>query len=149
MKTGKRLREMFARIAHVRVQMTLPLGARRVPEPDLLVVRGDEDDAPIAPPAADILLIVEVSDWTLAFDRPDKARLYARAGLGEYWLINLKNRQVEVHRIPDTAVGPGYADVRVFTEDESVLPNLAPPGSRPIPVADLLPPADETQTLAE
>jgi Uma2 family endonuclease len=128
--------------------MTLLLGRRRIPEPDLLVVRGSVDDAPIAPSADDILLVVEVSDWTLAFDRSDKARLYARAGLGEYWIINLKSRQVEVHRLPAVA-GPGYADVCVFTEGENVLPHLAPPGSRPIPVADLLPPPDETQSFSE
>lgn len=52
MKTGKRLRDTFTENAHVRVQMTLPLGRRRVPEPDLLVVRGSEDDSPIAPPPA-------------------------------------------------------------------------------------------------
>ncbi len=139
MRTNKRLREMFAGVAHIRVQTTLRLGTRRAPEPDLLVVRGDEDDAPITPPAADILLIVEVSDWTLAFDRSDKARLYARAGVGEYWIVNLRNRQVEVHR---GANGGDYSDVRVFTEDEFVQPVSAPEGCAPLPVRDLLPAPD-------
>nr|CAA9231927.1 hypothetical protein AVDCRST_MAG63-1013 [uncultured Armatimonadetes bacterium] len=140
LKVGKRLRERFAGMAHVRVQMTLPLGARRVPEPDLAVVRGDEDDAPAAPPAADVLLIVEVSDWTLAFDRADKARMYARSGVADYWVVNLRARQVEVHRGPDA---PGYADVRAFAEGESVRPPLAPPDAAPIPVTDLLPPPED------
>ena len=78
MKTNEWLRETFAGVAHVRIQTTLRLGARRVPEPDLAVVRGSVNDAPIFPPVSDILLVVEVSDWTLAFDRSDKARLYAR-----------------------------------------------------------------------
>lgn len=147
MKTNKRLRETFAGVAHVRVQTTLRLGSRRAPEPDLLVVRGDEDDSPITPPAADILLVVEVSDWTLAFDRSDKARLYARAGVGEYWIVNLKDRQVEVHRSAPGANGGDYSDVRVFTEDKFVPPANAPEGRAPLLVRDLLP-APDTEAAA-
>lgn len=142
MKTDFRLRALFADVAHVRVQMTLRLGPRRVPEPDLLVVRGTVDDAAIAPASEDILLVAEVSDGTLAFDRSEKARLYARAGVSEYWIINLRNRQVEVHRSPDSA-GAGYIDVRTFVEGEAIRPLLAPPDSAPVPVADLLPTANE------
>lgn len=139
LRTGKRLRELFAGVAHVRVQTTLRLGPRRVPEPDLAVVRGDEDDAPAVPPVADVLLIVEVPEWTLAFDRSDKARLYARAGVNEYWVLNLKDRQVEVFRDPQNG---DYADVRVFTEDESVRPIAAPEGRTSLLVRDLLPRPD-------
>lgn len=141
MKASKCLRTLFAEVAHVRVQTTLHLGPRRVPEPDLLVVRGAEEDSPIAPSPEDILLLVEVSDWTLAFDRSDKARMYARAGIREYWIVNLRNRQVEVHLSPD-ALDAGYADTRTFAEGESVRPQ-ATPAAAPLPVSDLLPSPDE------
>lgn len=83
-----------------------------------------------------------MSDWTLAFDRLDKARLYARAGIAEYWIVNVRNRQVEVHRLP-TDDGSGYADVRPFSEGESVRPLAAPAGAPPLLVGDLLPLAEE------
>lgn len=141
MRTDQRLRTLFAGVAHVRVRMTLLLGPRHAPNPDLAVVRGDVDTAPITPPVADILLVVEVSDGTLTFDRSDKAHLYARAGVGEYWIVNLKDRQVEVHRAPG-ANGGDYFDMRVFTEDEFVPPASAPDGRAPLTVRDLLPAPD-------
>jgi Uma2 family endonuclease len=57
MKTNELLREMFVGVGHVRVQMTLRLGTRRAPGPDLAVVRGSVNDAPITPPITDILLV--------------------------------------------------------------------------------------------
>jgi Uma2 family endonuclease len=74
--------------------------------------------------------------------------LYARAGVGECWVVNLKDRQVEAHRDPDTSGTTGdYATVRVFTEDETIRPLAAPAGRVAIPVRDLLP-ASDTESLA-
>ena len=80
------------------------------PEPDLAVVRGDERTYSNRHPGpADLGLVVEVSDTSLAFDRTDKARIYARAGIETYWIINLVDRQVEVYTQPTgPSASPGY-----------------------------------------
>ena len=81
------------------------------PEPDLAVVRGDERTYSNRHPGpADLGLVVEVSDTSLAFDQNDKVRIYARAGIETYWIINLVDRQVEVYTQPTgpTAL-PAYA----------------------------------------
>ena len=71
----------------VRVQGPLDLGERSQPEPDLAVVPGSPRDYRDHPKTAS--LVVEVSDSTLVFDRERKARLFAKAGIPEYWIINL------------------------------------------------------------
>ena len=112
--------------------MPLNLGRDSDPEPDLAVVRGRIEDYSDHPTTA--LLIVEVSDTTLRLDRR-KAGLYAAAGIAEYWIVNLNERQVEVHRSPQ-ADGE-YAERRVISAGES----LAPLGrsTLSIKVMDLLP----------
>lgn len=72
-----------------------------VPEPDLAIVRADADGYRTQHPrAGDVGLVIEVSDTTLAGDRLDKGRLYAEAGIGTYWIINLVDRQIEVYTAP-------------------------------------------------
>lgn len=107
------------------------------PEPDLAVT--SEPNTAYAdrhPGPDDLLLVVEVSDTTLEFDRTRKADLYARAGIGEYWVVDIMGRQVFVHRMPSEA---GYTDVTVYAEDELITPIAAP--QSPVRVADFLPPA--------
>ena len=71
------------------------------PEPDLAVVRGDKRTFLTRHPGpADVGLLVEVSDASLQRDRADKGRLYARARIICYWIINLIDRQVEVYTDP-------------------------------------------------
>jgi Uma2 family endonuclease len=80
------------------------------PEPDVAVVREDPVEYAIRHPnATDVGLLIEVSDSTLAGDRADKGRIYARAGIALYWIVNLVDRQIEVYTSPSgqTAV-PGY-----------------------------------------
>jgi Uma2 family endonuclease len=84
----------------VRVQCPMRLGADSRPEPDLAVVSGGPREQTGHPTSA--LLIVEISDTTLDFDRSQKALLYARHGIGEYWIVNLAERRVEVRRDPVT-----------------------------------------------
>jgi Uma2 family endonuclease len=68
-----------------------------VPEPDLAVVVFDADDYRTRhPTAADAALVVEVSDSSLEGDRGDKVRIYARAAISIYWIVNLADGQVEV-----------------------------------------------------
>jgi Uma2 family endonuclease len=134
------LREVFGQGWVVRVQLPLSLGVNSDPQPDAAVVAGRARDFKEAHPAT-AALVLEVADSSLAYDRKYKAGLYARAGIADYWILNLPDRQLEVHRRPkpDKAAefGVSYADVRVFKERDSVSP-LAKPKAV-IAVADLLP----------
>jgi Uma2 family endonuclease len=71
------------------------------PEPDVSIIRGtDADYRHRIPTAADVALLVEVSDWTLGLDRGLKLRAYAKDGIPVYWIVNLVDRQVEVYTRP-------------------------------------------------
>jgi Uma2 family endonuclease len=70
------------------------------PEPDLAVIRGDSEDYSNHPGPQDLALVVEVSDSTLQRDRITKQRIYARAGVSVYWIVNLIDGQVEVYTDP-------------------------------------------------
>jgi Uma2 family endonuclease len=104
--------------AIVRVQNPVRLGDRSEPEPDLALLRPRDDFyAEREPGPADALLIVEVADSSLAYDRGVKLPLYARAGVAETWIVDLGERVIEVHRSP----GPqGYAERRIFRVGEVV-----------------------------
>jgi Uma2 family endonuclease len=120
----------------VRVQGPLDLGERSQPEPDVAVVAGSPRDYRDHPTSA--LLVVEISDTTLEFDRERKARLYAKAGLVEYWVVNLVDRVLEVHRSPATdAQAPRYGEIKSVAAGEMVSPVAAPTAA--IAVSDLLP----------
>ncbi len=76
------------------------------PEPDVSLIRGrTEDYADSNPPASAVALVVEVADVTLRLDRSIKARIYARAGIPAYWILNLVEGCVEVHTNPDPSSG--------------------------------------------
>ncbi len=82
-------------------------------------------------------LVVEVSDTTLWRDRGQKARLYAAAGVAEYWIVNLSSRTLIVHRSP--AQGE-YRSVQTYDDTQSVAPEAAP--EHPVKIAEILPPAE-------
>lgn len=84
----------------VRVQMSFLAGKNSVPQPDVAVVDGRPWDYTVRPPSKAHLL-VEVSRSSLTMDRLTKAPIYARAGVPCYWIVNLRNRCVEVYREPD------------------------------------------------
>jgi len=122
------------------VRMQFPLNlATSDPEPDISVVAGRLEDYSDHPTTA--MLIVEVSESTLAYDRTRKASLYARAGIADNWIVNLVNNQLEVHRDPrpDPAqyYGHGYASVTVLGRQDVVRPLAAPQVS--LAVSALLP----------
>lgn len=125
---------------YVRTQLPLQLDAYSKPEPDVAVVRGQiRDYARVHPTTA--LMVVEVSDSTLTYDRDRKAELYAAAGIQEYWIVNLNDRILEVHRQP-VEVGSGssrfgYESITHYSESESVTPLGALDAT--IAVSDLLP----------
>jgi Uma2 family endonuclease len=87
------------------------------PEPDVAIVQGDRRDYVDRHPYADeVALVVEVADTTLQRDRTSKKRLYARAGITIYWIINLVERQIEVYTKPlSNAEEPDYQERTDFT----------------------------------
>jgi len=139
-KTGDTLRLAFGAGFFVRTQLPLHLGFHSEPEPDVAMIAGVPGDFRDAHPMA-AALVVEVSDSTLPGDRLRKANIYARAGLDEYWIVNLIDSQLEVHHapveMPDQPSGYGYADIKIFKPGEMVVPLAAP--HTMIAVTDLLP----------
>jgi Uma2 family endonuclease len=109
------------------------------PEPAVAVTRVSEDAyGDRHPGAEDLHLVVEVSDTTLRTDLIVKSRLYARAGIAEYWTLDLNARQLHIHREP--ADGE-YAVVTVHAETDTVALTAYP--DAPITIADILPPATD------
>ena len=124
----------------VRGQNPISLDDESAPEPDIAVVRGSLADYRHAHPARPAL-IIEVAESSLRFDRIEKGSLYARAGIVDYWIVNLVDRVLEVYRDPGADVtapyGWRYLSVERFTPPSSVAPIGVP--ATPIPVAALLP----------
>jgi Uma2 family endonuclease len=83
------------------------------PEPDLAVVRAEDETAAGRHPST-ALLVIEIADSSARHDLEVKARLYARAGIPEYWLVLVKDRAIAVLRGPDPAAGE-YRDRRILT----------------------------------
>lgn len=134
------LREVFKTGWVVRTQMPLDIDEDSLPEPDVAVVRGKARDYKAVHPRTSAL-VVEVADSSLDYDQNYKASLYARAGIADYWIVNLAERRLEVYRKPvkdkTSDFGFSYADVKYFRRGDSVRP-LAKPRAV-IAVADLLP----------
>lgn len=124
---------VFASGVHIRVQMPLALGLDSEPEPDIAVVPGPPGSYSSSHPTS-AALIAEVAESSLSHDRKRKASLYARAGVPEYWLINLVERHLEVFR--DPADGE-YRSSTILRAGDSVSA-LSRPDVK-IPVADLFP----------
>ena len=139
-KTARMLQAAFGAAWYVRMQGPIGLDDESEPEPDVAVVPGGVEDYGRAHPSR-VVLVVEVAETSLAFDRQYKASLYARAGMPDYWIVNLLDRVLEIYREPraDTAAPFGwrYARRGVARPGASVTP-LAAPGSS-VPVSPLLP----------
>ena len=123
----------------VRAQMPIALDDESSPEPDLAVVPGRRADYQLAHPTG-AALVVEVADSSLQFDRREKGSLYARARIAEYWIVNLIDRVLEIHRdpAPDPAAPHGwrYRSVSILAPPSVVTP-VALPSAR-IRIADLV-----------
>jgi Uma2 family endonuclease len=138
-RTAKALEAAFGRGWEVRTEGPIALDDDSEPEPDVAVVPGTPEDYSRAHPSRPVLT-VEIAESSLAVDRRHKGSVYARAGLADYWLVNLVERVLEVYREPqpDPAARFGwrYARVEVFDATARVTP-LATDSS--VRVADLLP----------
>jgi Uma2 family endonuclease len=134
------LRQAFGAGWLVRAHAPLALGRRSRPEPDVSVVRGSPRDYRSAAPT-DPALVLEVSQSSLALDRTRKASIYARAGIPDYWIVNLVEQVLEIYRDPVPFVLPrrgwAYRSAQRFGHGASVTPLGAPEAL--IAVADLLP----------
>jgi Uma2 family endonuclease len=115
-----RLNRIFMRGADVNVSVQNPvrLGGRLLPQPDLAVLR---PEAPLnrKPVPADILLLIEVADTSLAYDRQVKANLYARANIPEYWIVDINGERVEAHSDPTE---DGYQTTRRYRRGQQIAP---------------------------
>jgi Uma2 family endonuclease len=127
------LRRAFGSTHTIRVQHPLAAGDGSEPQPDLAVVPGSARDHVDRHPAF-ASLVVEVSDTSLAYARGRKARVYAQAGIADYWIVNLVEVVLEVHRDPGA---DGYRTIVKLRAGETVSPLAA--ASSTVAVSDLLP----------
>ena len=94
------------------------------PQPDLALVRSEVvSRAEGLPEPEDTFLIVEIADASLRYDRGRKLRAYARAGIAELWIVNLKDNTIEIHREPE---GETYRFSRIARGREKVAPAAFP-----------------------
>jgi Uma2 family endonuclease len=111
------------------------------PEPDVLLIRGARADFVARHPhPSDIVLLVEVADTSLTRDRGAKKRIYAQAGIANYWVINLVNKQIEVYQEP-AGIDYGKQAISGPNEDVAIIVDGKALGS--VRLAQLLP-AQET-----
>jgi len=124
---------------YLQIQGAVSLGDSE-PEPDGALLRGDETTCDgRLPNATDFGIVVEVSDSSLAFDRTDKARIYARGGIPHYWIVNVAEARIEVFSDPRPgSAPPAYARRTDYAIGMSVPVVLDGANCGSIAVADLL-----------
>jgi Uma2 family endonuclease len=138
--TFKAVSKAFGDGPWVRSQLPLRLTGASEPEPDVSVVAGPERQYVGKGHPATAFLVVEISDTSLDFDRTVKSSLYARAGIADYWIVNLIDRQLEVFRRPtadaSARFGWTYAERTILKSADQIKPLSAPSSAR---IADMLP----------
>jgi Uma2 family endonuclease len=115
---------LLGRRAKIRCQDPITLPNNSEPEPDIVIARLREDNyLDSHPTPADIILVIEVADSTLGFDRNTKAPLYAAAGISEYWIVNLVDDRLEIYSQPE---GDIYTSIQVVLPPRSIgLPHFS------------------------
>lgn len=119
------LGEIFAPLlgtVRIRLQNPLRLDSQAEPEPDVVIVHRDTPRHR-HPVPREVLLLVEVSDSSIRKDRGQKLRMYARAGIFEYWIVDLNTERIEVYRDP---VRSHYRSVTLLARGDTVSPIFAP-----------------------
>jgi Uma2 family endonuclease len=137
--TTSRLANVFIRslgaLLSIRVQAPIVLDDWSEPEPDIAVCQMDPDNYMLAHPKADqVILLIEVAETSLPYDRGQKTVAYAKSGIPEYWIMNLVDRKIEMFSDPDL-VAQCYRTER----SAGVGDILSLPGGVMLPAADLLP----------
>ncbi len=107
----------------VRVQNPLRISDYTEPEPDFVLADLTKYDGTRHPRPAETLLVVEVSDTTLKYDRDTKLSLYAEAEIPEVWIVNLKNEIIEIHRQPSNGI---YQLAQIFKKGETAKSDILP-----------------------
>ena len=120
------LRDELGKSVSIRNQQPIKVGDYNEPQPDLAIVKRRDDFYGNSKPTGDnCLLLIEVSDSTLDYDRNKKLPLYAEGNIPEFWLVNLQNNTIEVHTEPRESV---YSLIRVLRRGETIksesVPNL-------------------------
>ena len=139
-RTTKALEQILPSGWHVRSQEPITLSDSE-PEPGVAVVRGDTGQYERSHPRPDdVALVVEVADASLDRDRSIKKRIYARAGIPVYWIVNLRERRIEVCTAPSGPMEvPDYRQQEFFADGSDVPLTIGAHGVGRIPVAALLP----------
>ena len=124
----KRLNRLFELVVHhqaiVSVQDPIRLNRQNEPQPDIALLHYREDFYRDAHPGPeDVLLIIEVADSSARYDREIKLPLYARHGIPEVWIVDLRQRRLDIHRQPD---GAAYRAARIATGPDSISPLALP-----------------------
>jgi Uma2 family endonuclease len=136
-RVDRALRRALGPDVLVSSQLPLIAGASSVPEPDFAILPGQLEDYEKRHPTR-ALLVVEIADSSLAQDRLTKTRIYARAGIPDYWIVNLRHFVVEWYSDPDP-------DARVYrSQGDAIGATRLPLSAFPdvvLTAADLLPPA--------
>jgi len=118
------LDRLLENVAYVRMQLPITLKPKSEPEPDIAVVQIDPSEyGDRHPSPEDIFLIIEVADSTLLNDRKQKALIYARANIMDYWILDVNANQVYIFRQPAQA---GYQSERIVPAN-TVLASIAFP----------------------
>lgn len=107
----------------VRVQNPLRMGEFDEPEPDFVIADLTKYDGKRHPRPAETILVVEVADTSLRYDRDTKLPMYADAGIQEVWIVNLRNDVIEVHQQPSVGI---YQIVKIFKSGETVASSVIP-----------------------
>jgi hypothetical protein len=142
--TIKRLQRLEHRLepfdCHLQLQLPVTLSDTSEPEPDAAIVQGPaERYADHHPTPADVIAAIEVAHSSLRFDRTTKQRKYALAAIGQYWIVNLAENQIEVYQEPLVAEGR-YLRRDDSRPDQTLTLALGSKGTLEIAVSDILPP---------
>ncbi len=105
------------------------------PQPDIVVVPWSRRKANRHPTPSEVFLIIEVADSSLQYDRGDKMRAYAACGITEFWILNLEDDVLEIHRQPE---GSAYRELLTIPADGTASPLAFPDVF--IALADIIPP---------
>ena len=143
-RSSRLLFKLLGDRAEIRIQLPVILGDDSEPEPDIAVVRFDDNEYSFRhPEAADIYLLIEVADSTIAKDRQQKARIYAKNQVLEYWILDVQKRQVYVFRQPDDGI---YGEQIVLSSSDRFAMQSFPDVAIAL---DLLFPKDKTINLKQ
>ncbi|QLE55185.1 Uma2 family endonuclease [Nostoc sp. TCL26-01] len=120
----RELYKLVGELATLRGQQPITIPYYSEPEPDRVIVKNRDDDYLSShPTAADILLLVEISDSSLKYDQETKLSVYAEAGIADYWIFNLVDNYLETYSEPyqDLQGKFGYRRKQIFLPNESVI----------------------------